>query len=101
MVELEYERKFHLKFQYTYIDVSLNNRTFIFISLACSLEQTALFFRQILILEKSLYSCIREKICNLLTNVINWGIKDFQELMTGEFVIGFSKRKKHTALTIV
>ena len=61
---------------------------------ACSLEQTALFFRQILILEKSLYSCIREKICNLLTNVINWGIKDFQEFMTGEFVIGFSKRKK-------
>ena len=63
---------------------------------ACSLEQTALFFRQILILEKSLYSCIREKICNLLTNVINWGIKDFQEFMTGEFVIGFLNEKTYS-----
>ena len=62
MVELQYERKIHLKFQYTYIDVSLNNRTFIFISLACSLEQTALFFRQILILEKkNVYTFAFEK----------------------------------------
>ena len=60
---------------------------------ACSLEQTALFFRQILILEKSLYSCIREKICNLLTNVINWGNKKFSGVHDWRVCHWISKRK--------
>ena len=33
MILLQYETKIHVKFQYTYIHVSLNNPTFIFINL--------------------------------------------------------------------